>query len=171
MSWCQAPHEALGTPSSLSTLTTILRRAGHIQDEDVAAVDAYSRKHRCAPFVSVVELGLADEETLLRLLSARLMIPVATAEVLKRIEPETLAAVPAELAWSGGVLPVSVDDAGNLTLAMADPTDERAVNAVADHTGAYLLRAVAPVGALRSAVRYYYGEPTTRSKGPPTPLE
>lgn len=169
----RAAHGVLasGTAGSLSTLTTILRRAGHIQDEDVRQVDAYCRKHRCAPFVSVVELGLADEETLLQLLSARLMIPVATAEVLKRIEPETLAAVPAELAWSGGVLPVSVDDAGNLTLAMADPTDERAVNAVADHTGAYLLRAVAPVSALRRAVRHYYGEPTAPSKGPPTPLE
>jgi len=108
---------------------------------------------------------------LLGLLSARLMIPIASEDVLRRIEPETLAAVPAELAWSGGVLPVSVDDAGNLTLAMADPTDERAVNAVADHTGAYLLRAVAPVGVLRDAVRHYYGEPTAPSKGPPTPLQ
>ena len=119
----------------------------------------------------MVELGLADEDTLLRLLSARLMIPIATEAVLRRIEPQTLAQVPAELAWSGGVLPVSVDDAGNLTLAMADPTDERAVNAVADHTGAYLLRAVAPVGPLRQAVRHYYGEPTAPSKGPPTPLQ
>lgn len=155
----------------MSTLTTILRRAGHIREDDIARVEAHSRDHRCAPFVSVVELGLADEDTLLRLLSSRLMIPVASAAVLHRIESETLAQVPAELAWSGGVLPVSVDDAGNLTLAMADPTDERAVNAVADHTGAYLLRAVAPVGALRRAVRHYYGEPTARSKGPPTPLE
>ncbi|MCR9161853.1 MAG: hypothetical protein ACE37F_25705 [Nannocystaceae bacterium] len=155
----------------MSTLTTILRRAGYIEDADVTRVEAHSRAHRCAPFVSVVELGLADENDLLRLLSARLMIPIASAEVLTRVEPETLASVPAELAWSGGVLPVSLDDTGNLTLAMADPTDERAVNAVADHTGAYLLRAVAPVGALRDAVRHYYGEPTTPSKGPPTPLQ
>jgi hypothetical protein len=155
----------------LSTLTTILRRAGYIEDADIARVDAHSREHRCAPFVSVVELGLAGENDLLRLLSARLMIPIASAEVLSRVEAETLASVPAELAWSGGVLPVSLDDTGNLTLAMADPTDERAVNAVADHTGAYLLRAVAPVGALREAVRHYYGEPTVPSKGPPTPLQ
>jgi len=155
----------------LSTLTTILRRAGHIREDDVARVEAHSAQHRCAPFVSVVELGLADEDTLLQLLSARLMIPIASADVLHRVEAETLAAVPAELAWAGGVLPVSVDDAGNLTLAMADPTDERAVNAVADHTGAYLLRAVAPVGPLRDAVRHYYGEPVAPSKGPPTPLQ
>ena len=155
----------------MSTLTTILRRAGYIEDADIARVETHSHEHRCAPFVSVVELGLADENDLLRLLSARLMIPIASAEVLSRVEPETLASVPAELAWSGGVLPVSVDDTGNLTLAMADPTDERAVNAVADHTGAYLLRAVAPVGALRDAVRHYYGEPTVPSKGPPTPLQ
>ncbi len=155
----------------MSTLTTILRRAGHIRDEDIDRVEAHSRAHRCAPFVSVVELGLADEETLVQLLSARLMIPVATAAVLRRVEAQTLEAVPAELAWSGGVLPVSVDDMGNLTLAMADPTDERAVAAIADHTGAYLLRAVAPVGALREAVRHYYGEPVIPSKGPPTPLQ
>ena len=166
----QESAAALGR-TRLSTLTTILRRAGHIGDDDVTRIETHSQQHRCAPFVSVVELGMADEDTLLHLLSARLMIPIASAEVLRRIEPETLAAVPAELAWSGGVLPVSMDDSGNLTLAMADPTDERAVNAVADHTGAYLLRAVAPVGVLRDAVRHYYGEPTAPSKGPPTPLQ
>ena len=55
------------------------------------------------------------------------------------------------------MLPVSVDDVGNLTLAMADPTNVRAVDAVAGHTGAYLVRAVAPLTALRRALERYYG--------------
>ncbi|MEM6294693.1 MAG: hypothetical protein AAGA54_25685 [Myxococcota bacterium] len=155
----------------MSTLTTILRRAGHITDADIERIGAHSRRHRCAPFVSVVELGLADEDTLVRVLSGRLMVPIASAEVLRKVERETLKHVPAELAWSGGVLPVSVDDAGNLTLAMADPTDERAVHAIADHTGMYLLRAVAPVGPLRAAVKRCYGARVRPTKGPPTPLE
>lgn len=155
----------------LSTLTTILRRAGQIQEEDIERVEEHRRTHRCAPFVSVIELGLADEPTLVRLLSGRLMIPIAAQTVLKRVEPETIKLVPSELAWRYGVLPVSVDDVGNLTLAMADPTEQRAVDAVADHTGAYLLRAVAPAGALRAAVQYHYGARPHGFRGPATPLQ
>jgi hypothetical protein len=77
--------------------------------------------------------------------------------VLQRLDPETVAHLPAELAWDHTMMPVSVDEANNVTIALADPTDLRAIDAAAAHTGAYLIRAVAPLSALREAIEHYYG--------------
>jgi hypothetical protein len=155
----------------LSTLTTMMRRAGLLTDEEVERVAAHCQARRLAPFVGLIELGLADEHQLTEFMRSKLMIPVARPEVLDQIEPETLRHVPAELAWAYAVLPVSVDDVGNLTLAMADPTDVRGVDAIAAHTGMYIVRAVAPVDALRQAIARCYGDRPPELRGPPTPLQ
>jgi hypothetical protein len=149
----------------------MMQRAGLLTDEEAQRVKAHCEGRRVAPFVGLLELGLADEHQLCEFMRSKLMIPVVRSEVLEQIEPETLLHVPAELAWAYAVLPVSVDDVGNLTLAMADPTDVRAVSTIAAHTGAYLVRAVAPVQALRKAVARYYGERPPELRGPPTPLQ
>lgn len=148
-----------------------MRRAGLLTEEEAERVRAHCEARRLAPFVGLLELGLADEAQLCEFMHSKLMIPVARAEVLAQIEPETLRHVPAELAWTYAVLPVSVDDVGNLTLAMADPTDVRGVDAIAAHTGMYIVRAVAPVAALRQAIARYYGERPPELRGPPTPLQ
>jgi hypothetical protein len=67
------------------------------------------------------------------------------------------------------VLPVSVDELGNLTLAMADPTHLEAVQAIATQTGAYLIRAVVPLSPLRATLQRCYGAPPPVYRGPPTP--
>lgn len=105
----------------------------------------------------IVDRGLSTEEALVRFLQSKLMIPEVEPDLLGQLERETLRHLPKDLAWYHEVLPVSVDDVGNLTLAMADPTDLRAVDAVTGHTGAYLVRAVAPLTALRRALVRYYG--------------
>jgi hypothetical protein len=155
----------------LSTLTTMMRRAGLLTEEEAERVRAHCEARRIAPFVGLIELGLADEYQLCEFMHSKLMIPVAREGVLEHIDPETLRHVPAELAWAHAVLPVSIDDVGNLTLAMADPTDVRGVDAVAAHTGMYVVRAVAPVAALRGAIMRYYGDRPPELRGPPTPLQ
>lgn len=149
----------------------MLRRAGLLGEQEVARIHEYCEEHELAPVVALFELALVDEPRLVEFLQSKLMIPVADADVLARLEPATLSLIPAELAWTYAVMPVSVDEIGNLTLAMGDPTDLRAVETIAAHTGAYLVRAVSPISVLRDAVQGYYGPRPTVRKGPPTPLE
>lgn len=120
---------------------------------------------------AVLDAGVCDEAKLVGFLQSRMMIPHVTAEVLARLDHETVNQIPADLAWDHGMLAVSIDDANNLTLAMADPTDVRAVAAAAAHTGAYIIRAVAPPSALREAIYRHLGARPTSRAAPPTPRE
>ncbi len=154
---------------AVSTLLSMLQRAGRLAPADAARVADFAGEQRTSEIDALVRLGVGDEAGLVQFLHSKLLIPVVDSDVLSRIDPDTLAALPAELAWDLVVLPVSVDDANNLTLAMADPTDERAVEIIATHTGAYLIRAVARLQPLREAIYRHYGPRPARRDGPPTP--
>ncbi|MCB9752882.1 MAG: hypothetical protein H6713_23245 [Myxococcales bacterium] len=149
----------------------MMLRAGQLSDDQLAATQAHCAD-RDVPFVeAVLELGFADQNGIVSFLHSKLMIPRVGASVLQVVDDASLARIPAELAHEFTVLPVSVDEDGNLTLAMADPTDMRAVDAISDHTGAYLVRAVAPLHELRTAIMGYYGpRPPKRPKVEPAPL-
>lgn len=135
----------------------MLQRAGLLPEEEAAAIREFAYANKVPLVEVVVDRGFATEDALVKFLQSKLMIPEVEADLLGELERETLRHLPAELAWYHEVMPVSVDDVGNLTLAMADPTDLRAVDAVTAHTGAYLVRAVAPLTALRRALERYYG--------------
>jgi len=137
----------------------MLRRAGLLGDDDIARVEAICRARAVGEVAAFSELGLVPEAQLVRFLHSKLMIPIVEADVLDRLQPDTLARVPASLAWEHTVIPVSMDADGNLTLAMADPTDLAAVEAVSAHSRSYLIRAVAPLSALRQALARHYGPP------------
>jgi hypothetical protein len=141
----------------VSNLATMLQRAGLLPEDEATRVREFAHAHKVPLVEVVIDRGFASEDALVKFLQSKLMIPEVEADLLGELERETLRHLPAELAWYHEVLPVSVDDVGNLTLAMADPTDLRAVDAVASHTGAYLVRAVAPLTALRRAIERYYG--------------
>jgi hypothetical protein len=142
---------------TLSSLTTMLHRSGLLGDEALARLEAHCQAKSRAPVAGVADLGLLDEPRMVEFLQNRMMIPRADAAVLDRVDVDTLARVPAEVAWNHLVLPVSIDDDGNLTLAMADPTDTRTVSEVTGLTGAYLIRAVAGLSELEAAVKRHYG--------------
>ncbi len=153
---------------SLGTLLQTLQRAGLLRDDAVARAAGHAGEQRTSALEAVVQLGLADEDRIAALLHSQMMIPHVGAELLSRLDLDTVAQLPAELAWEHTMLPVSLDDANNLTVAMADPTDLRAVTAAAAHTGAYLIRAVAPLSPLREAIYRYYG-PRPAPRRAPTP--
>jgi len=135
----------------------MLQRAGLLPEDEAARIREFAYANKVPLVEVIVDRGLSTEDELVKFVQSKLMIPEVEADLLGELERETLRHLPAELAWYHEVLPVSVDDVGNLTLAMADPTDLRAVDAVAAHTGAYLVRAVAPLTALRRALERYYG--------------
>jgi len=152
----------------LAALFAMLQRAGLIGAEDVARLSGLAQERRLSAVEAVLAAGVVDEPGLVTFLQSKLVIPRVDVTLLQRLDPETVAHLPAELAWDHTMLPVSVDEANNVTIALADPTDLRAIDAAAAHTGAYLIRAVAPLSALREAIIRYYGpRPAARHFGAP----
>ena len=136
-------------------------RAGLLADGQVADAAEHARVKRLPYVDAVLELGLADEDTLVAFLASKLLIPRVRQAVLERIDPRVADRLPAELAWQLLAVPVSTDELGNLTVAMADPSDEEAVAAIALRTRSYLVRAVASVSSLRRTLHRLYGDEET----------
>lgn len=155
----------------MGALLATLTRAGIIAPEGADAVIRAAHEQRTSELDALLELGLCDEQRLVTFFQSRMMIPSLTPDMLGRLDSDTVGQIPADLAWEHSMLAVSIDDANNLTLAMADPTDVRAVTAAANHTGAYLIRAVAPAGPLREAIYRYLGPRPPVRRAPPTPRE
>jgi len=147
----------------------MLQRAGLIGAQDVARLSGLAQDRGWSPVETVLAAGVVDEPGLVQFLQSKLVIPRVDVTLLDRLDPDTVALLPAELAWDHTMLPVSVDDANNVTIALADPTDLRAIDAAAQHTGAYLIRAVAPLSALRDAIRRHHGPRPTARHATPTP--
>ncbi|MFO7561318.1 MAG: hypothetical protein R6X02_01640 [Enhygromyxa sp.] len=141
----------------MSVLGTMMLRAGLLSESQVTAANEHAANRSISHVDAILELGLADEDTLVAFLASKLMIPRVRSVVLERVDPPTLARLPALLAWEYKCMPVSFDELGNLTVAMSDPTDPRAIGAIAEQTGAYLVRAVGSAAELRRALERHYG--------------
>ncbi|MCY0985642.1 hypothetical protein OV203_00770 [Nannocystis sp. ILAH1] len=134
-------------------------RAGLLSDEQLAAVQATSAERKLSFVEALLTHSFADEDSVVGFLHSKLMIPKVGASILDGVDRSALDRIPGELAARHAVLPISSDETGNLTLAMVDPTDMKAVDAISAHTGAYLVRAVAPLRVIRSSIAHHYGIP------------
>ncbi|WAS98936.1 hypothetical protein [Nannocystis punicea] len=134
-------------------------RAGLLSDEQLAAVQATSAERKLSFVEALLSHSFADEDSVVGFLHSKLMIPKVGASILDGVDRSALDRIPGELAARHAVLPISSDETGNLTLAMVDPTDMKAVDAISAHTGAYLVRAVAPLRVIRSSIAHHYGIP------------
>lgn len=141
----------------------MMQRAGWLGAADADHVERYRAEHGTSTVEAVLGATTTDEASLAEFLRNKLMIPEAPAELLTRIGADVAARIPAALAWEHQVLPVSVDDLGNLTLAMVDPTDLAAVEAVAATTSTTIIRAVSAVSVLRDALEQHYGSAPKRT--------
>lgn len=104
---------------------------------------------------SLIELGFITDEQLCRFLSRKLSVPAASARAISSITPEVLALVPAELAGKYRVVPIKIDGK-KLALAMADPTDFKAIDEVAFVTGCIIHPHIVPDVRITSALSKYY---------------
>ncbi|MGB1700537.1 MAG: hypothetical protein ACPHRO_11325, partial [Nannocystaceae bacterium] len=95
-------------------------------------------------------------------------IPAVRANTFQRLGPAASATVSMDVAVTHRVLPIAVDHVGNLTLAMADPTDDVAVRAVTAKWGGYVIRAAAPVKELDDALIARFGPLPMPSTKPDT---
>lgn len=134
----------------------ILLRAGVLGPQSLAAAATLKERDGGTLGEALVRLGLVDEGRLVAVFQQSLLVPVVATADLAHIPAEVLSAVPAEMASRCRVVPTEIDSEGNLTVAMADPTDNRAVDEIAAHTGRFVIRAVAAPSAVRDALFTHY---------------
>lgn len=104
---------------------------------------------------SLIEMGVISDEQLCHFLSSNLGVPAASPLAMTTVPPEVLAQVPAELAGKYRVVPIRVEGK-KLSLAMSDPNDFKASEAVAFVTGFVILPHIAPDVMITSALSKYY---------------
>lgn len=104
---------------------------------------------------SLIELGFITDEQLCLFLSRKLGVPAVSPRAMSWVSPEVLALVPAELAGKYRVVPIRADGK-KLALAMADPTDFKAIDEVAFVSGCIILPHIVPDVRITSALSKYY---------------
>jgi hypothetical protein len=104
---------------------------------------------------SLVELGFISDEQLCRFLSRKLGVPAVSPRIMSSLTPEILALVPAELAGKYRVIPLKTDGK-KMALAMADPSDFKAIEEVAFVTGCVILPHIVPDFRITAALSRYY---------------
>lgn len=105
---------------------------------------------------SLIELGLIEEEVLARFLSKKLAVPYVHPDQLVDIPDEVIKLVPKGLALKYKVVPLRFEKK-RLSLAMADPSDLRAIDEIAFITDYIVKPLIAPELRLLQALDRYYG--------------
>jgi hypothetical protein len=104
---------------------------------------------------ALIELGFISDEQLCRFLSRKLGVPAVSPRGMSSVSHDVLSLVPAELAGKYRVVPIKADGK-KLALAMADPTDFKAIDEVAFVTGCVILPHIVPDVRITSALSKYY---------------
>jgi len=142
----------------------LLRRHGLVKPAELAAAHALRDKDGGSFGECLVRIGAIDEAQLVEFYHKRLMVPRIPDAKLLIVSPKVLSLVPSDMAAEFRVVPVEVDAEGTLTLAMADPSDNHAVDEVGFFAGHFVVRSVATESAIRRAIEAHYG---VRFSSPP----
>jgi len=105
---------------------------------------------------NLVELGYLSEQALTQFLSGQLNIPAVASAQLDSVPEKALTLVPRATAEKYRVVPVSVSGR-KLRVAMADPTDLKAIDEVSFATGCSVQPLVAPELLITYALEKHYG--------------
>jgi len=105
---------------------------------------------------NLVEMGMVGEDELARVLNEKLGVPCVAPATLNALSKELLSLIPAELVERYRVLPVALEGK-KLTLAMADPSDYRAIEEIGFITGLVIRPRVCSELRLNLAMEHYFG--------------
>jgi hypothetical protein len=135
----------------------LLLRAGVLRAKDLAAANMLQERDGGSIGECLVRLGLLNEDRLADFYQSRLMISRLPDHLLVNVSKKALALVSADMAAEFRVVPVDLDGEGGLVLAMADPTDNHAVDEVAFFADHFVVRVVATESGIRDAIERHYG--------------
>ncbi|MBK5273886.1 MAG: general secretion pathway protein GspE [Desulfuromonadales bacterium] len=103
----------------------------------------------------LVEMGYIDEDVLAQLLSRKLGVPCVGKKEMSSISKELLDDFPRNLVQAHQVVPIKLE--GNrLSVAMADPTDFKAIEEIGFVTGNIVTPFIAPDVLISQALAKYY---------------
>ena len=105
---------------------------------------------------NLVEMGLVEEEELARLLNEKLGVPYLEADALDSVPEELLGIIPLDMVRRYRVLPVALEGE-RLTVAMADPTDSRAIEEIGFVCGLVVAPRICTELRLNVALERYCG--------------
>jgi len=114
----------------------------------------------------LVRLGIIDEQALAQFYHKRLVLPLVGPTRFSAIEPQILRLLPAEVATEFRVVPIAVDGEGSLLVAMADPSDNHAVEEIGFFVDRFVLRGVATESIIQRALDRYYKPKLARAAAP-----
>ncbi|MCC6746595.1 MAG: hypothetical protein IT371_02990 [Deltaproteobacteria bacterium] len=104
----------------------------------------------------LVRRGVVEERALATAYARCFSVPLVEPERLRDLSPELVALLSPDLALEHRAIPLRVEDQ-ELTVAMAHPADERALQELAFFTGLNVTPAVAPWSTIEWALGVYYG--------------
>ncbi|HLO27358.1 MAG TPA: hypothetical protein VK187_14710 [Geobacteraceae bacterium] len=105
---------------------------------------------------NLVEMGLIDEEKLVQYLSRQLEVPYASPDQLMSVPPDVIKLISPEMAEEYKMIPLSLDKK-RLTIAIWDPSDLSAIDAISFITGYIIKPLVCSEMRLLTALEKYYG--------------
>jgi type IV pilus assembly protein PilB len=131
---------------------------GAISEDQLKQAHAAARNGELALGPSLVKLGYTDETTVARAWAKCEGLPfVDLSKAGLSISEDLLAKVPEDLAREQGMLPV-VEKGGKLIVAIDDPFKRMIADQLSFSTGGDVACALAAPGALRRAIKRFYGE-------------
>jgi type II secretory ATPase GspE/PulE/Tfp pilus assembly ATPase PilB-like protein len=141
------------------SLGSILLKSKIIGEGDIAAALAEQQASGCRIGEALVKLGVVTQEDIDWALANQLNIPFVR---LKRelVDPAVCALVPAVTARRYGLLPL-IRSGDELSIAMADPLNREAVEAVESLTGCRVTVSIALLRELQEMQEHVYGPPAT----------
>ena len=155
--------------SEKARLGEILLAAGEITPAELEAGLAEQRGTGRPLGMTLVRMGVLDEETLIRRLSKQLSLPMARLRG-KRVSPEVMELVPAELAEKYHCVPLfTKQEAGNpvLYLGMEDATNLDAMDDVAARIGMSVRPVLVATTEIDEALERYRDEAANRAEAQP----
>jgi len=137
------------------SIVEVLLEQGLIQPEQLTEAMNLRKKEGLRLDRALMRLGYVTEESLLRIMSDQLSIPLVDLSDVE-IDVETLRSLPAKLVYRKNLVPVSRSD-GTLTVATSDPFDLYAFDELRLLTGLTIQPALAPEEDIRKVIKTHYG--------------
>lgn len=137
-------------------LGQLLIKAGRISPEQLEEALRNQVVHGGKLGTNLVEMGFVKEQELALILGHKLGVPFISAEQLAAINSEVLGHITAEVADKYKIIPLQLEKR-RLSLAMADPSDFAAIDAISFLTGFIVRPVVCPELLLVKLLEKHYG--------------
>jgi len=137
------------------SIVEILLERGLIRPEHLTEAMELRKREGVRLERALVRLGHVQEETLLRIMSEQLGIPVVDLREVE-VDADLLRSLPAKLLFRKNLVPVSRKD-GTLTVATSDPYDLYVFDELRLLTGLSVQPALAPEDEIAKVIKKHYG--------------